>query len=458
MDSDDEWEEEEPGESLHGSDDEKDKESDDDYDIDNEFFVPHGHLSDEELMNEDELDEDNNPEIQKAKLKLIQDEFADELKKKTEKLRPRLLGLIWQNSDGSQPSDCSNGIWSLLQTRAFMFSGPCVNLAPKATDAADNSSDDSEGAGKVSAVRRLKITEKEVPDLIRLINGNQNNCNFLIKEFRAHIAKNAPTAREFSIASIRYKIKELAAWKVCPEEGPMHKKMCWYVPVETRKRYDLGDLRFPNAWQYTLTPRRVFDSGDQVEKEKEAEAEREKAKEAARERMKREYRRNSDSDDVLCLSDSNSCGLSESITSETVKQASAKSANFNIAKYIRVLTEEEKKKQFGSLTLRSPSCEQFDSTVGASQSDSPASANGNGKKSKGKTAQPTDKKRVQLLMSVPCGQEVPPKLKSTLVTQFLNNNPRKRKASSDGPSTSVASGSGSAKKKPIASEVIVLDD
>lgn len=35
VDSDDEWEEEEPGESLHGSDDEKEVESEDEYEIDN---------------------------------------------------------------------------------------------------------------------------------------------------------------------------------------------------------------------------------------------------------------------------------------------------------------------------------------------------------------------------------------------------------------------------------------
>lgn len=48
MDSADEWEEEEPGESLHGSDDEKDKESEDEYEVDNSIFVPHGYLSDDE--------------------------------------------------------------------------------------------------------------------------------------------------------------------------------------------------------------------------------------------------------------------------------------------------------------------------------------------------------------------------------------------------------------------------
>jgi len=44
VDSDDEWEEEEPGESLKGSDDERDEENleENEYDVDNEFMVPHG--------------------------------------------------------------------------------------------------------------------------------------------------------------------------------------------------------------------------------------------------------------------------------------------------------------------------------------------------------------------------------------------------------------------------------
>lgn len=44
IDSDEEWEEEEPGESLRGSDDEKDEENpeDNEYDVDNDFMVPHG--------------------------------------------------------------------------------------------------------------------------------------------------------------------------------------------------------------------------------------------------------------------------------------------------------------------------------------------------------------------------------------------------------------------------------
>lgn len=48
MDSDEEWEEEQEGESIDGSaagsDDEQEA---DEYEVDNEVFVPHGYLSDE---------------------------------------------------------------------------------------------------------------------------------------------------------------------------------------------------------------------------------------------------------------------------------------------------------------------------------------------------------------------------------------------------------------------------
>lgn len=42
----DEWMDEEPGESLIGSED--DLESEDDYEVDNDMFVLHGYLSDDE--------------------------------------------------------------------------------------------------------------------------------------------------------------------------------------------------------------------------------------------------------------------------------------------------------------------------------------------------------------------------------------------------------------------------
>lgn len=48
MDSDEEWEEEQEGESIDGSAAGSDDEQDgDEYEVDNVVFVPHGYLSDE---------------------------------------------------------------------------------------------------------------------------------------------------------------------------------------------------------------------------------------------------------------------------------------------------------------------------------------------------------------------------------------------------------------------------
>lgn len=432
VDSDDEWEEEEPGESLHGSDDEKDEESEDDYVIDNEFFVPHGHLSDEELNGEEELDDESNLETQQAKLKFIQEAFDNEIHRKTEKLKPRVIGLIWQQADRTQPANCSKATWDLLKANSYMMIGESLSMTPPHT-ADDNTSGDDDIDTSKNSARRLKITERDVPNLIRLINGNQNNCNFLIKEFRAFSAKTQSQIREFSIKSIKNKIKELAKYGMCPEPGPMHNKMCWYVPLETRQRYALEEP-MPNTWQYTLTPRRApIDAGNVVG------VAGANAVDAHKDKLKEPAQCDSDADsDVIDLSDSNSCGLSESVTSETVKHASSKPANFNIAKFIRVLSEDEKKKQFDSFTLRGSSSE-FEPIAGSSRSQTPPISSGP-KKANGKPTTDTQskpnvaKKRVRLLASGPCGQDFSPKLKETLVTQFVtqSNNLRKRKWPNDG--------------------------
>ena len=100
-DSDDDWEEEEEGESL--SDDEKDGEEDgenEDYEVDNEFFVPHGYLSDEEEDKEE--DEVLDPETAKEKQKLAARTFEKEHKKKTAELKPRLWGCYFPDGEDIQ--------------------------------------------------------------------------------------------------------------------------------------------------------------------------------------------------------------------------------------------------------------------------------------------------------------------------------------------------------------------
>lgn len=110
----------------------------DDYEVDNEFFVPHGHLSEEEMQQQNEdgedgdeggMDEDNSPETQKAKLKILQQEFAAEMKKKTEKIKPRLIGCVWMNGDedfdgatlSPKKYHCSDVIWKVLKVCYFLI-------------------------------------------------------------------------------------------------------------------------------------------------------------------------------------------------------------------------------------------------------------------------------------------------------------------------------------------------
>lgn len=394
IDSDDEWEDEVPGESLHGSDDEKDKESDDDYDIDNDFFVPHGHLSDEELANNDEIDDDNSPDTQKAKLKIMQKVFSDEMKKKTEKIKPRLIGLIWQNRDGSQPQGCPNVIWDMLQMRSMIFNGPSIVIPviPSSFLKNDQSDDISDGKKNSTIKKRVKLTEDVISDLIRLVNGNTNNIEFLSKEFRAFTAeknKDNDKFQEFSLTSIRHKIKELAEYKSCPEEGPMKNKYCWYITTEMRKQHNIEDLSIVNDWKYILTPKTRTKTD--VKKVK-AETDKGKSPPEAKHEVQSSNK-------------------------------TPKSKLGNIVKFAKVLSDDDKKKKF-AIPVQEPV-----------EVPSPKL------KSEVEPSQKPVKKRVKLLMSVPRGQDIPTQTKNSLISQYLNSANSNKKP----------------EKKPVDDEPICID-
>jgi chromatin assembly factor 1 subunit A len=116
-----------------------------------------------------------------------------------------------------------------------------------------------------------------IPALIKLIHGNVNRREFLIKEFLAYWNKqqqqrsieeemgersvegNVSALPSFDIfkKSVSNKIKELASWVACPDGGPMSGRMCWYVSPETRAAHGLADITIPNSlWNYTFKPKR----------------------------------------------------------------------------------------------------------------------------------------------------------------------------------------------------------
>ncbi|XP_044727563.1 chromatin assembly factor 1 subunit A isoform X2 [Chrysoperla carnea] len=249
IDSDDEWEEEEPGESLHGSDDEKDSDCDekDEYDIDNEFMVPHGYLSDEEVLGEDDEGQTpDSPNAHKVKLKALELEFQAELHEKPERLKPRIFGCLWADKDNNYPKQIPEPIQRYFRIRRILYNNPVILL-----------SEDSEAFVTVKSnntIRRKKIPEKYFPDLIRLLHGNNNNKVFLYKEFKTFISS-IEEDLEISRKSFDVKLKEIAEYKACPDEGPMLNKQCWYVNQEFREKYN-KDITLPNYWKYFLTPKR----------------------------------------------------------------------------------------------------------------------------------------------------------------------------------------------------------
>lgn len=299
-------------------------------------------------------------------MKIIQKEFADEMKKKTEKIKPRLVGLIWQNRDGSRPSACPTVIWDVLATRTMILLGKSVSVK-KPTPPESTTNSDIEDASK----KRAEMSDAVLADLIRLVHGSTNNVGFLIKEFRAFLAQqniDQPNYKGFPNIRIRSQIKNLAKWSACPEEGPMQNKLCWYVPPEKREFYGVTGLTLPNTWQYILTkPKKIVES------------------------------KNKDKEPVITASVN-----ADAVT--TMKPAKAKPNTFSIAKFTKVLSEEDKKKQFTNVTTdKAGILPTLPSTAVKT------------------LVTPTAKKRVNLLISVPRGQTIPTPEKNALISKFLQS-------------------------------------
>lgn len=230
VDSDEEWEEEDSGESLRGSDDDKENESGNEYEEDNEFFVPHGHLSDDEMNDEEDT---VSPEAHKAKLKLLKSEFEVEMRSKTEKIKPRVIGCIWYNKDGSNVDPV---IDAFLKPLSIISNGQiAIKKRNKLTS--------------IVPVRRSFLPGKElsvkfVPDFLKWIHGSTKNSKALVEDFLSSLEKQNVNV-EVSKTSLVKQLKKLAAWTRCPEGGPVLKKYCWFVHKTVGEEYNV-DLPIPN--------------------------------------------------------------------------------------------------------------------------------------------------------------------------------------------------------------------
>lgn len=219
-DSDDDWEEEEQGESIAGSDeDEKDRESEDDYEVDNQFFVPHGHLSDDEV--DDEKDQRLSPESHKAKLKLLKNEFDEEMKSKTQKIKPRVIGCHWHKKN----DNFDEVIDRYLQPLAMLHNGPiAVTKRSKL---------------QISSQKKLpKLDPKMLRDFLIFVHGNKKTKRVMVDEFIAR-ARSVNSEINISRVALMSRVKKCAHWDRVTEENASAEDFCWQVNEEIKKKYDI---------------------------------------------------------------------------------------------------------------------------------------------------------------------------------------------------------------------------
>lgn len=249
VDSDDEWEEEEPGESISHSEGEQDDEEEDDDDDDDGFFVPHGHLSDGEGVSDGEGK--LSAETKKLRERLKAKEWDDLTRtRRCQRLEPVVIGCVWE-SEGAD----SAALQKLLPYKGQRF------------DFGAEEEEEKENAQETKQLRDMQILR----DLLPLVHGNINCSKFMIEEFQAwwlqRETQDESPPRETPLdtkkrhrnrwdtalpSKLRLKrlIKESAVYRKRNEL----KRVCWYVHADVLLKYGLQDLPVPSRWNYVTAP------------------------------------------------------------------------------------------------------------------------------------------------------------------------------------------------------------
>lgn len=221
VDSDDEWEDEGEGESLKGSDDEEKEESDNEYEVDNEVFVPHGHLSDDEV--DDEENARLSPESHKAKLKLLKNEFDEEMKSQTKKIKPRLIGCVWYDKNHAIAEEA---IHRYLEPFTMLTNGQIV-IRDR-----ENNKPQHENHAKYTG---RQLDKELVPEFLKLIHGSKRKRKILVEEFLNYLdSRNLDV--NLSKNGLSKQLKQFATWM----KNPVDQQYCWCVHDDVQKEYELN--------------------------------------------------------------------------------------------------------------------------------------------------------------------------------------------------------------------------
>ncbi|XP_075943627.1 chromatin assembly factor 1 subunit A [Anarhichas minor] len=244
VDSDEEWEEEEPGESLSHSEGEDEEEGgEDDDDDDDGFFVPHGYLSDDEGAPEEE--EGGDMEKQKLRQRVKAKEW-DELmstKKRMKVLDPVVRGCVWE---GEGP-----GV-HLFQPYALCL----VEPLPKV---------DTSPSPEAFSQKRQREAQL-LGQLLPLLHGNLNSSKVIITEFQEFCRRQTSSSSSSSsppeLSSpqspaenipTRIQVKRLIKSNAVYEKRSTYRRCCWFVHTEVLSRCGQEALPVPCHWTYLTT-------------------------------------------------------------------------------------------------------------------------------------------------------------------------------------------------------------
>ncbi|XP_071169913.1 chromatin assembly factor 1 subunit A-like isoform X3 [Mytilus edulis] len=292
-DSDDDWEEEEPGESLSDCDDEEEKVEEDNEDEEDDFIVPHGYLSDDEGVDKD--DEEVSPELQEIKRNELATRWEADQNRLTKPVLPKIIGCFWEQATHVLQEEISK---QLEQYKAVLLTTSPVPTSfnePVKVVKGDNSSGDNNVDTPKVNPQRKPVPEEAMPDLIRLVHGNLMGIKKLIQEFRlfwkskttgeqeptgtadmsmevdntenkamdtslsqenvTNVSITAETETDVANCAISKRQLEIKITAIAVREKRADfKKICWYVHDDILKQYNCEGLPIPSAWESLTKP------------------------------------------------------------------------------------------------------------------------------------------------------------------------------------------------------------
>ncbi|CAG2191652.1 CHAF1A [Mytilus edulis] len=306
-DSDDDWEEEEPGESLSDCDDEEEKVEEDNEDEEDDFIVPHGYLSDDEGVDKD--DEEVSPELQEIKRNELATRWEADQNRLTKPVLPKIIGCFWEQATHVLQEEISKQLEQykavLLTTNPVptSFNEPVKvvkeiilvtimlthqklihreNLFLKKVNIINNQSYsfvhcsnarlDKTSSWKFDGYQKLiqefrlfwksKTTgEQQEPtgtaDMSMEVDNTENKAmdTSLSQENVTNISITAETEADVANCAISKRQLEIKITAIAVREKRADfKKICWYVHDDILKQYNCEGLPIPSAWESLTKP------------------------------------------------------------------------------------------------------------------------------------------------------------------------------------------------------------